>query len=209
MHLPQRKHVLAADAVEMEESGGVGLTSVVANAGVASGAVSTAGQSGASTAAPIMNVNLMGTLNTVTPVIPLFAERRRGQIVIVSSVAAFFPGMPMFTSYGASKAAQRHYGECLRIGLEAYGVDVLTVCPSFVQTRMTAGLEGKVPMVSAQRAVSQIADAMCHRTCGTLFVPRKASILTAVYSSLPMHFRALVCRLAGRRAGVDYLASPN
>lgn len=101
---------MAADATE-KTNDSVGLTSVVANAGVATEQVR---EKGMASSAPIAATNFMGTIHTVSPMIPLFAERKQGQIVIMSSATAFLTGLPCFTSYGASKAAQRHYGEALR-----------------------------------------------------------------------------------------------
>lgn len=46
----------------------------------------------------------------------------------------------------------------LKVGLEQYGIDVLTVCPAFVQTQMTKGVTG-VPMVSGLQSSSNLSRA--------------------------------------------------
>lgn len=113
---------MAADETE-KANGGTGLTSVIANAGVAGGAVS---QKGMASSAPIAATNFMGTVHTLSPIIPFFVERNYGQVVIMSSLSAFFPGIPFFTAYGASKAAQRSYGESLRGSFLSFSHFVLT-----------------------------------------------------------------------------------
>lgn len=104
----QRRCLLAADETE-RANGGRGLTSVIANAGIG-----TAPGTGLASSTPIVTTNFMGTLHTVTPIVPIFVERGCGQIVIMSSLASFYPGVPFMTAYGASKIAQRSYGESLR-----------------------------------------------------------------------------------------------
>lgn len=107
----------------------------VANAGISAGTGQ--GEESDAQARAIFAVNLDGVLNTVQPLLPRFVARRRGQFALVSSLAGFrgFPGAP---AYCASKAAVRIYGESLRGGLAASGVEVSVVCPGFVVSRMTA-----------------------------------------------------------------------
>ncbi len=108
---------------------------VIANAGISAGT----GRSGESDAQAreIMAVNLDGVVNTVLPALEVLRARRRGQVAIVSSLAAFrgFPGAP---AYCASKAAVKVWGEALRGHLAAEGVGVSVVCPGFVRSPMTA-----------------------------------------------------------------------
>jgi NAD(P)-dependent dehydrogenase (short-subunit alcohol dehydrogenase family) len=96
----------------------------------------------------------------------------------------------------------------LLAGLEPYGVDVLTICPGFVDTPMTKSLAGSVPMTTPQKAASEMMDAMLLRTRGTVFVPKQLCVFTGVYSLLPMPFRALAVRLLAKHGG-DYLRTPN
>ncbi|MBT3306412.1 MAG: SDR family NAD(P)-dependent oxidoreductase [Alphaproteobacteria bacterium] len=107
---------------------------VIANAGTSSGS----GGRGENEdqARDIFTVNLAGVLNTVWPAIAPMRERRRGQIAIISSVAAF-RGLPGAPAYAASKAAVKVYGEGLRGWLAADRIKVSVVCPGFVRTRMT------------------------------------------------------------------------
>jgi len=100
--------------------------------------------------------NLIGVLNTVHPILDAMTSRKRGQIAILSSLAAFrgFPGAP---AYCASKAAVRIYGEALRSDLAAHGVEVNVVCPGFIATPMTAVNPFRMPfLMSADRAAQLI-----------------------------------------------------
>ena len=62
-------------------------------------------------------------------------ERGRGQIVGISSLAAF-RGMPVNAGYAATKAGLSTLLEGLRVELRGRGVDVTIVHPGFVRTPM-------------------------------------------------------------------------
>ena len=46
-------------------------------------------------------------------------------------------GLPGSAAYSSSKAAQRVFGESLRVELAAEGVEVSVICPGFIKTPMT------------------------------------------------------------------------
>jgi short-subunit dehydrogenase len=58
---------------------------------------------------------------------------RRGLIIAISSVAGFSPLIAR-TGYAASKHGLHGFFDSLRTEVEADGVDVLVVCPSFIAT---------------------------------------------------------------------------
>jgi short-subunit dehydrogenase len=128
---------------------------VIANAGVSGGTAR--GSEKEEKVRRIFAVNVDGVLNTVLPAIPRLRARRRGQIALMSSLAAFrgFPGAP---AYGASKAAVRVWGEALRADLAARGIGVSVICPGFVMSRMSATNKFRMPLLmSAEKAAGIIA----------------------------------------------------
>ncbi len=123
---------------------------VIANAGISAGTAD-GGEDRAQSAA-VFAVNLDGVRNTVLPAIEAMQARGRGQIAIMSSLAAFrgFPGAP---AYCASKAAVRIWGEALRGHLAGDGVGVSVICPGFVRSRMTEVNDFPMPfLMDAERA---------------------------------------------------------
>jgi short-subunit dehydrogenase len=127
---------------------------VVANAGVS--AAASAGEElskeAAETVRRLFAINVDGVLNTVLPAVALMRERGRGQIAIVSSLAAFV-GSPRAAPYSATKAAGRIYGEGLRGELRDDGIEVSVVCPGFVRTPLTAKNDFFMPLaVDADKA---------------------------------------------------------
>ncbi|MEO3433539.1 SDR family NAD(P)-dependent oxidoreductase [Inquilinus sp. CAU 1745] len=117
---------------------------VIANAGISGG--TSGGKESDEQARRIFATNLDGVLNTVHPLIERMAARRRGQIALMSSLAAF-RGFPSTPAYCASKAAVRIYGESLRGALKPRGVQVSVICPGFVRSRMTSVNPFRMPLL--------------------------------------------------------------
>ena len=104
----------------------------------------------------IIDINLYGVLASLNPLIAAMKKRQRGQIAIVSSLAAY-RGMPITPSYCASKAAIKSYGEALRGWLVEDNIQVSVICPGFVESELSAQFKGDKPlMVSPQKAASII-----------------------------------------------------
>ncbi len=133
---------------------------VIANAGISGGTGGVMNGEPILQARVIFDVNLIGVLNTIEPVLPSMLARGWGQIALVSSLAGFrgFPGAP---AYSASKGAVRFYGEALRGALAGTGVKINVICPGFVKTRMTDANDFPMPfLMSAQRAANIIASGL-------------------------------------------------
>lgn len=92
----------------------------------------------------IFETNIMGVLNTIQPAIPYFCERKRGKILIVSSLAGYV-ALPSCPAYSASKAAVRFYGNALADSLRKYNVDVMVTSPGYIATPMTEVNDFKMP----------------------------------------------------------------
>lgn len=80
----------------------------------------------------VMDVNFFGAVQVTGAALPSLIARR-GQIVVISSVAGFAP-LAFRCGYAASKHALHGCFESLRTELRGTGVGVTIVCPSFVRT---------------------------------------------------------------------------
>jgi len=87
-----------------------------------------------------INVNYTGAVSILNIIANDFEKRKDGFIVGVSSVAGD-RGRKANYIYGSSKAAFSAYLSGLRNRLYSSNVQVLTVKPGFVATKMTAGLD--------------------------------------------------------------------
>ena len=111
----------------------------------------------------VFEVNYFGAMNAVEVVIGGMLERRSGQLVVISSVAAT-RGLPPAGPYSASKAAISTMWEALRVQLAPHGVSCLTVHPGFVKTPLTDKNDFDMPfLVPAETAAGWIADAIRDR----------------------------------------------
>jgi NAD(P)-dependent dehydrogenase (short-subunit alcohol dehydrogenase family) len=106
------------------------------------------------------DVNLMGTINCLGPVIKQMKQEGRGQIAIVSS-ATGFGGLPSCAAYGATKAALINLAECLAIELKPLGIQTTIVTPGFVDTPAQDDLNFPKPfMVTSPQAAKRIVDGL-------------------------------------------------
>lgn len=89
----------------------------------------------------VMEVNFFGALHLTQAALPAITAQR-GFLVAISSVAGFSPLLGR-TGYAASKHALHGFFDSLRSEVEATGVNVMLVCPSFIRTGIgAAGLGG-------------------------------------------------------------------
>jgi len=139
-------------------------------------------------------VNLLGVVYSIESVLPGMLARRRGQLVAISSLAAF-KGLPGESAYCASKAAVNAYTEGLRIALRDKGIVVTTVCPGFVRTDMTP-MDSPAPFeMSADAAARRIARVIAARRSGVVRFPWPMSILTSLIARLPDRIVARLVQL--------------
>jgi len=129
---------------------------VIANAGLMAGTPPGGEIEPADAGYAVVETNVLGVLNTIQPLLPAMLSRRKGQIAIISSIAAFIP-LPDSPSYCASKSAVLNYGQSLRALLAPHGIAVSVVCPGYVTTPMAARESGRKPfMMSAEKAAALI-----------------------------------------------------
>jgi len=118
---------------------------VIANAGVSHGTL-TEFAGDADVFRQILEVNVVGMVNTFQPFVAAMREAGRGTLAGVASVAGY-RGLPGAGAYSASKAAAIRYLESLRAELRGTGVRVATVCPGYIATPMTARNPYPMPFI--------------------------------------------------------------
>jgi short-subunit dehydrogenase len=105
--------------------------------------------------AALLDTNIRGTIAAVDAVLPAMRRRGRGQIALLSSLAAYH-GLPITPSYCASKAALKAYGEALRGWLRADGIRVSVVMPGYVDSDMCRAMPGPKPQLLSPRQAARI-----------------------------------------------------
>lgn len=152
---------------------------VIANAGISGGAPDDPDR-----VRKLFRVNVDGMFNTVEPVLPSMAERGRGHVAVMSSLAGF-RGMPTAPGYAASKAAVRAYGEGLRGRLMTDGIAVSVICPGFVKTPLTDDNPFPMPLLMEPERAAHIIRRGLDRQAARIAFPFRLYLVMRLMAALP------------------------
>ena len=151
--IARRRELLESLAVELQAFGAqtqvvvadlstsVGVQSVIAVASdadflVLNAGITRAAQVGTTSGDEILKLNTLlatGVVELCEAIVPQMMQRKTGDVVIVSSIAAFTP-MPKSALYAAAKSYVMSYGRSLNLEVRGSGVRVCVVCPGYVRT---------------------------------------------------------------------------
>ena len=157
---------------------------LIANAGITSSTGSNGEAEDWNIISLVIDTNLKGVLSTIQPLILPMRTRKKGQIAIISSLAAY-RGLPITPSYCASKAGIKAYGEALRGLLAKEGVQVSVICSGFIKSAMSDDFSGAKPfMMSAEKAAFIIKKGLaCNKAC--IAFPFPLALGTQLLALLP------------------------
>ena len=77
--------------------------------------------------------NLFGVLRVTQAVLPHMRERKRGRILMMSSVAGLI-SPPTYGAYSSSKHALEGLSNALRLEMYSFGVEVILIEPGYIMT---------------------------------------------------------------------------
>jgi short-subunit dehydrogenase len=170
---------------------------VIANAGVSVGTLTEHAED-LPRFARVMQTNVLGMVTTFQPFVDPMREAGRGRLVGVASVAGV-RGLPGAGAYSASKAAAIAYLESLRVELHGSGVRVVTVCPGYVATPMTAVNDYPMPfLLEAGEAARRIARVI-ERGGSYAVVPWQMAVAARLLRLLPNGVYDRLFARAGRK----------
>ncbi|HTE41054.1 MAG TPA: SDR family oxidoreductase [Steroidobacteraceae bacterium] len=156
---------LAFDALAAANIGTIDI--VVANSGI--GSLGRVGHGDFGEQRKIIETNVIGAMATCDAAIRLFKQQGFGQLVVMSSVAAF-RGLPRSSAYGASKAAIATYAEAIRAEIYGTAVKVTTIFPGYIDTPINRGVPSRPFVITVERGAKLIADKI-DRGVATAVVP--------------------------------------
>lgn len=138
----------------------------------------------------IVDVDLLAPIALTQALLPHFAGRGSGQLVMISSVAGKV-GVPMRTAYCAAKHGLIGYADALRGEMAGQGVKVLVVAPGSVRTnvsRNALNADGSTRGVSDKAIDNGIDPDSVARTIWNAVVDGKREIVIAegAEAQLPM-----------------------
>ena len=153
-----------------------------------------------------LRINTLGVIHSTRAFLPGMIARGNGHVVNIASASGFVP-VPRLTTYGASKWACLGFSESLRVELRDHkGVQVTTVCPSYINTGMFAGASAPflTPLLEPEYAAGRILRAI-ERDASMLCMPRIVHLVPMLYALLPAPlFDALCGRLFGIYKSMDH-----
>lgn len=137
-----------------------------------------------------VQVNCATPVDLVHRLLPPMIARRRGGLVIFSSLAAF-QGSARLSTYAASKAFELVWGESLAAELAPNGIDVVVTCPGATRTPAYDASRPRThpaPVLDPETVAARTLEALGHRTV----------VIPGVYNRLGR----LVLSLIGRRRAI-------
>jgi short-subunit dehydrogenase len=150
-------NALRAAVKELEYRQGA-IDILIANAGI--GCATSALEFHAEEVEAQIKVNLIGVANSIDAVLPGMLARGRGHLVGISSLASY-RGLPKMAGYCATKAGVNGLLEGLRVELRPRGIHVTIICPGWIRTPLTAGLDVPHPfMMDVEYAAGRIVEAI-------------------------------------------------
>jgi short-subunit dehydrogenase len=156
---------------------------VIANAGISMG-VDSARRGDLDVMARILATNVMGVAATLGPFIQAMAARGSGTLVGVGSVAGI-RGLPGHGAYCASKAAVINYCESLRGELRSSGVKVVTLCPGYIATPLTANNSYNMPFLMQPEVFAQKAYRAIEAGTSYRVIPWQMGLVAKLLRLLP------------------------
>jgi len=130
--------------LEIDGQADGGLDVVIANAGV--GGEANPRKDTFDRVERMIQVNVTGAAATLATVAPRMAERGRGHLAGISSLAGWMV-TPKMGAYSATKMFLQVYCEGLHLDLKGAGVQVTCINPGFVKSEMTAKNKFKMPFL--------------------------------------------------------------
>jgi NADP-dependent 3-hydroxy acid dehydrogenase YdfG len=127
----------------------------------------------------VIDINLLGAVNSVHAVLPEMLERGQGQLVAISSLAGI-RGLPKSAAYSASKAGMTAFFESVRLDTAGKGTDVTIIQPGFIKTPLTAGRHNNMPfLMELEEAIPLFINAIERKKKFAAFPWQLATIVRA------------------------------
>lgn len=130
----------------------------------------------------MVQVNLNGTLNLVTSILPILQDQKYGQLALCGSVAGY-RGLPNGQPYSATKAAVMNLAESLRA--EEPSLDIKLISPGFVRTPLTDKNDFDMPMIIEPEEATQSVAKGLQSNAFEIHFPKKFTLILKLVRLLP------------------------
>ncbi len=158
------------------------LNLIFANAGVSTGAETE------ENIYNTFNTNIFGVLNTVTPAIEIYRQRKntiKPRIIAITASIAGYHGLAGCPSYSASKACVKAYGEAMRLRLAQENIQLNVICPGFVRSRITDKNTCPMPFFMEADNAAEIIAERINKNIGLIAFPWPMRLAAWIGAVLP------------------------
>jgi short-subunit dehydrogenase len=132
-----------------------------------------------------IDVNFLGSVNCVKAVEKYLKTKKKGQIAIVSSIAAY-RGLPNSSGYGPSKAALTNFTESIYFDFKKYNVKIKLISPGFIKTPMTDTNEFPMPFIkTVEFAADKIYKGLLESSAFEIHFPKELTLFLKFLRILP------------------------
>ncbi|KAJ1374763.1 hypothetical protein KIN20_037525 [Parelaphostrongylus tenuis] len=161
-----------------------------------------------------LEVNVLGTINTIRAFLKPMEEKNSGQIVAVSSIAGF-SGETFGLAYCPTKFAVRAVMECLQMELRDRGLEGIvctTLCPYFARTPMVLDMGMRptcmwFPFMSVESCSRRMINAIL-KDKYIAFIPNYVSLVAMIKGLLSVNTERFASRLFGNQMYADVWYNP-
>lgn len=145
------------------------------------------------------DVNFMGVINGLVPVVEHMKASGRGHVAITGSVTSY-GGLPTAAAYGASKAALNSMAQSLKFDFDRMNIRIQMINPGFVVSELTKKNDFAMPtLMNTQDAVLRIVKGLESGGFEITF-PKRLSLVLKIVNRLPF---ALYFWLVARATSAD------
>lgn len=155
---------------------------LIANAGIGIGDKSL--DMSFSQARDMININVIGVLNSFEAGLELMKKQKNGHLVAVASIAGMV-GLPGASAYCASKAAVLALCESMAIDLKSTKISVTAIAPGFIDTPLVAANNHLMPFIMpAKKGAEKIKRAIQKKKVLYIF-PWPMKLLMIMLQKMP------------------------
>lgn len=139
----------------------------------------------------LMEINYFAPVALTKALVPHFIARKKGHVVVVSSIAGKF-GFALRSTYAAAKHALHGYFEALRLELKDVPVYVTLICPGRVLTKISFNAvkgDGSAHNQLDNGQRNGITAEYCAKVIDKAIQQKKYEVLTGKMELLPVYLR--------------------
>lgn len=139
------------------------------------------------------DVNLLGVVRCLIPMLDIFKNQGYGHLAFVSSVSGY-RGLPRAAAYGSSKAALINMAESLKPECDANNIKLSLINPGFVKTPLTDLNEFEMPfLIEADVAADRIVKGLASKRFEVTF-PRRFTYILKILRILPYSLYFIIAK---------------